>query len=184
MLLGTFGTPGHPNQELWLWVTLTKQIAVIGGQTGMAVDLARRPANFDLLDALVLAESEVKARIIGGLVASAADALGDLALFASRDGKARPDTVTVGLRAFELEGHVVARLASSVVEISKRLVLSDYDHVDAAVIVKVTGGQTAADAARRPTGSQPARKCRPSAHQADSRKAGWASHRDNRADYR
>jgi hypothetical protein len=38
---------------------------LVGGQTRMPVDLARRPANFDQLEPAAAGETEVEARIVG-----------------------------------------------------------------------------------------------------------------------
>ena len=57
---------------------------------------------------------------------------------------------------FKTEGHAVARLASPVVEIRQRLILGEDDGIDAAVVIEIAGGETAADARHPPRGAGPA----------------------------
>src|SRR5438309_2010419 len=56
-----------------------ESIGAVGEQAGVAGDVAGRPADLDPIDAGRVAESEVEAGITGGLIASPAESLGDLA---------------------------------------------------------------------------------------------------------
>ncbi len=94
-------------------IAFAQGISGPGGERRPAVDLTRRPADFDLLDVVVRAETEVEARIAGGLVAAAADALGDLASAAGGEGDPGPDAVAVGCRPFEPERDEAARPGES-----------------------------------------------------------------------
>ncbi len=66
------GTAIKPRQGPRLRIALAQQVAGVGLQVFMALSLARWPANFNCIDAVACAQTEVQPGIVGRFITSAA----------------------------------------------------------------------------------------------------------------
>src|SRR5262249_55722066 len=122
---------------------LAHQVAAVGIQPVVAIDLPGRPADLELLDERGSPQSEVEPGIAGRLVAAAPAARRHLPAPPGLELDSRPDPVPVRPDPFQPERDPVAGPDRLVMKVNQRLVLGEDDGIPPAVIIEVADGQAA-----------------------------------------
>src|ERR1700744_2386856 len=120
-------------------------VKVIGSYVGELFDRARRPSDFDGVDASRLCQPEMQTQIVLGEIAAAAANLIGLRHASSGESDARPEPQPIALCPGQFEADPMCAQDAVVVKNHRRAIDVRDDEVDVAIVIQIGNGETTAD---------------------------------------